>query len=122
MKTTTLLFASVLALTLTGCNTAESPGEVARDVNEARQDAAQDINDAERDAAQDTPAERRMMADAGTDADSRQVAIARAEGEHKIAIEKCEALSGQAQESCKDQADAKLEAEKSGTRYSPPNP
>jgi hypothetical protein len=37
------------------------------------------------------------------------VAVAQAEASHKIAIEKCEALMGSAQNDCKDRADAALE-------------
>ena len=36
----------------------------------------------------------------------------KAEGDHKIAIEKCEALANEQQKACKDEADATYEAAK----------
>jgi len=36
------------------------------------------------------------------------VASAKADGDHNVAIEKCNALAGDAQKACKDQVDAKL--------------
>ena len=41
-----------------------------------------------------------------------KVAVAQAEANHKVAAEKCEALSGAAQQDCKDRADNDLEAAK----------
>jgi len=38
--------------------------------------------------------------------------ITKAEGDHKVALAQCEALSGQAQKDCKDKADERLDAVK----------
>jgi len=38
--------------------------------------------------------------------------MAKAEGDHKVAIEKCEALASEQQKACKDEADATYEAAK----------
>jgi hypothetical protein len=46
-------------------------------------------------------------------ASAQDVEESRIEGEHKVAIEKCEALPGEAQRACKDAADATCESEKS---------
>ena len=63
-------------LLLTGCNRAESPREVAKDV---------------------------------------------AEADHKVAIESCEILEGDAQQTCKNEADAQLAASKAeAERLRPP--
>ena len=40
------------------------------------------------------------------------LAVARAEATHKVATEKCEAMSGDAQDDCKTRADADLEKAK----------
>lgn len=87
---------AIALLSIAGCNRAESPAEVARDVTSAQQDRAEEVADARQDVNQE----------------SRDVAIARAEGDHKITIEQCEALAGDAQKACKDQADAALASAK----------
>lgn len=89
---TTLIAAAAIAL-LAACQQAESPAEVQEDVQDAKQEAAVDNTQVQTDAYEDT-------------------AMTRAEGEHKIAIERCEALAGDEQQLCKDQADAALEAAK----------
>ena len=89
---TTLIAAAAIAL-LAACQQAESPAEVQEDVQDAKQEAATDNTQVQADAYEDT-------------------AMTRAEGEHKIAIERCEALAGDEQQLCKDQADAALEAAK----------
>lgn len=89
---TTLIAAAALAL-LAACQQAESPAEVREDVQEAKQEAVEENKEVQADAYEDT-------------------AMTKAEGEHKIAIERCEALAGDEQQLCKDQADAALEAAK----------
>jgi hypothetical protein len=44
------------------------------------------------------------------------VAVTEAEGRHKIASEKCDALAGDAQKACKDQADAALALTKANAK------
>lgn len=44
------------------------------------------------------------------------VAIAAAQGEAKITIEKCEAMAGDAQKACKDNAHANLELAKANAK------
>lgn len=116
MKTTLtplLVVASLLALA--GCNKAESPDKVAHDVAKATAEAEK--NDA-------SAADKAQRADAAvTDdlnkdvdkANSREAraaaddAVTRAEGQNKIDLARCEALSGDAQKACKDQANAELD-------------
>jgi hypothetical protein len=95
-----------------GCNRAENPAEVRKDVSAAAQDANKEIADARADAAKKVAEARR---DAGEQLDdsadkvadaNREVAMARIDGELKVAKERCEALDGDAQQSCKDAADA----------------
>jgi phosphoenolpyruvate-protein kinase (PTS system EI component) len=105
---TTLMAVGLMA----GCNHAKTPSEVARDVNSASQKAA------ERDAKAEEKAESKV-ADAQKNLRSEQrdvvhvasvqaedVAKTEAEGARKVALARCEALSGNRQQACKDQADA----------------
>jgi hypothetical protein len=47
-----------------------------------------------------------------------EVALARAEGNHKVALEKCNAVSGDAQSRCKDMASADYDAAKANAKAS----
>ena len=102
----------VAAGLVSGCNHAKSPSEVARDVNAASQKAD------ERDAKAQEKAESKV-ADEQKDVRSEQrneqhvaavqaqdVANTEAEGARKVALAKCESLSGNRQQACKDQANA----------------
>ncbi len=95
-----LYWTATLMLGLAACNKAESPAEVQHDVDKAVQSA-----DRKTDAA-DQRADVKIT-DAAVDA-----ALAGAEGDHKVALAKCEALQGDAQKACKSQADADLETAK----------
>lgn len=113
MTHTKSYFAALAAalLLMTGCNRAESPREVSRDVAEAQQEGAEKVAEARADAARDrmdagqpfneTPAENQY-----------EIMLAQAEADHKVAIESCEILAGDAQRTCKADADAQLEASK----------
>jgi hypothetical protein len=110
--------AAIVVLGLSGCNRAESPAKVQRDVTAANESAAKkDAEAAERLAKADAEA-RHDLADARARADEKttdaagDAVIAQAEGDHKVAVEQCEALSGQAQRDCKKQADDQLDAVK----------
>lgn len=65
------------------------------------QAASETLASADRSAAAES-----RRADARAAAAAYDVAAAQADGEHKIAIANCEALSGDAQKACLDQADA----------------
>jgi hypothetical protein len=82
------------------CNNAKSPEAAATDIAAARQSAAEKVADAQREQQKDMSS------------DSYDIAVARAEGDHKIAIQKCDTLEGHDQKTCKDQADADYEAAK----------
>lgn len=49
-------------------------------------------------------------------ADAYSVAVAKADGDHKVALEKCDTLQGHDQQVCKDQADANDEAAKANAK------
>ena len=95
MRITTLTLASIGCVALLGgCNNAKPPAEVQQNVADAQQDANKKVAS--------------ESADANKDASKNayDVAMAKADGDHKVATEKCEAMSGKDQKACKDQADA----------------
>ena len=105
-------------LALGGCNQAKSPDKVNADVAKATADAETRDSRAE-ERAEKTDAS--VTNDLNKDVDNANAREARAaaddvvtqaEGENKIALAKCEALGGDAQKNCRDQANAQLEAVK----------
>jgi hypothetical protein len=107
---------------ITACNKAESPDKVQADVAKASSDAAEANAKAdearkqtEAQAAQDLAKEK---ADAGARAADKSVgavadaAVTETEGATKVALAKCEALEGDAQKQCKDNANAHLQTVK----------
>jgi len=109
------LLASAL-LCLSACNKAESPDKVQDDVAKAQNKAAEEdakadekVKQVEAEAAKDRADALAKVADksVGALADS---AVTQAEGETKIALAKCQALEGDAQKACKDDANAHLDA------------
>jgi uncharacterized lipoprotein NlpE involved in copper resistance len=118
-------------LLLTGCNKkAETQAEVQRDVTKAAAEGQRDVADARADVQEANADADKQVADAIADRDEKDVAseardanetadkgkskimIAQAEADHKVAIEKCEALTGPAQKECKDNADQELDQAK----------
>jgi hypothetical protein len=100
-----------------GCNSAKSPAAVATDVAEARQQASTELTDARKDAA------KNVDGSANADGSSKDrndvgakseydVAVAQADGDHNVAIQQCLALTGEAQKSCKERADASFDQAK----------
>jgi hypothetical protein len=107
---------------LSACNKAESPDKVQADVAKATSDAAS--NDANADAARkqaEAQANQDMLkarADVQTQAVDKSIAavaddaVVEAESQTKIALAKCEALEGDAQKQCRNQANAHLQTVK----------
>ena len=105
MKQTMIALVGLVALgSLAACNNAKSPDSAARDIAAAHDRAAHEVADAQRDAQKDMSS------------DAYKVATAKADGDHKIALEKCETLQGHDQQVCKDQADADYEAAKANAK------
>jgi hypothetical protein len=97
---------------LGGCDRAETPGEVARDTQDAAQEGQQDVAQAQQDAMQDSATTPPMPGDETSAENNYEVQIARAEADHRVARERCDALAGDEQQACKDAADAQLDASK----------
>jgi len=111
------LLASAL-LSLSACNRAESPENVQANVANAQSDAVEEnakaderVKQVEAEAPKDRADALAKVADksVGVIADS---AVTQVEGETKIALAKCQALEGDAQKACKDEANAHLDAVK----------
>jgi nitrogen regulatory protein PII len=122
------------AFALTACNKSETPAQVQHDVATAQADGQRDVADARADAQEAQADADKNVAEAVADNDADNVAdqahdanetadkgksrimIAQAEATHRVTVEKCDALSGAAQEECKDDADKKLEQAKEAAK------
>ena len=120
------LLASAL-LGLSACNKAKSPEDVQADVAKAQSDAAdqnakadENVKQVEAEAPKDRSDALAKVADKSVDviADS---AVTQAEGDTKIALAKCQALEGDAQQTCKDEANAHLDAVKAKAKAAKSN-
>jgi hypothetical protein len=116
MRANFLLSAAVAAmLVLAGCNKAESPDKVASDVAKATESAEKKDARAEERAEKTDAAVTNDLSKDVDKANGKEVraaaddAVIQAEGENKIALAKCEALAGDAQKACKDQANAEFD-------------
>jgi len=96
----------MVLLAAAACNNAKSPDKVADNVAAASQSASREVAEAQREQQKD------MIIDA------YEVAVARADGDHKVAIQKCDSLEGRDQKVCKDVADADYDAAKANAKAS----
>src|SRR5450759_3465538 len=119
--------AAITMIALTGCNKAEPPATVQRDVAQARDAAADTETKANQKAGETVASADQNMAAESQKADEKtasaayDVAVAKADGDHKIAAAKCEGISGNAKkagldqpDAARDMAKAKAEAAKAG--------
>lgn len=122
------------AVALTACNKSETPAEVQHDVATAQADGQRDVADARADAKEANADADKNVADAIADNDaddvteqardaneaadkgSTKIRIAQAEAAHKVTVEKCDALTGAAQQECKDDADKTLDQAKEAAK------
>jgi hypothetical protein len=120
-----LLISAVAVLAVaavSGCNNAKSPDAVANDVAAAQAKRSSQVADAKQDAAKDENKAESKVDDKTNDLNNvnakgaYDVAMAQADGDHKVALQKCEAVSGDAQKACKDQADAKYDLAKANAK------
>lgn len=125
---TRTLLALSCALALSACNKQETPAETTADVNEAQVEAQAEVTDAASDAIATAAEGSQDLADASGDhsevhdaageamednAKARyDVEIAKADGELKVAKEKCDALPANQQDACDKTAEAVYETAK----------
>ncbi len=114
-------------ISLSGCNKAKSPEDVQADVAKAQSNAVQEnakadekVKQVEAAASKDRADAMAKVADKNVDAVADS-AVTEAEGDTKIALAKCEALEGDAQKSCKDEANAHLDAVKAKAKAAKSN-
>jgi hypothetical protein len=106
------------ACALGACDRPKSAAQVEKDTASAEQSAAERDSKAEAkaaakvaDARADVRSEQRDLAHVNA-VQAEDVAITEAEGARKVALARCGGLAGDAQASCKDQANADFEAAK----------
>ena len=123
MHRLTLTVAAILAAAaLGGCNNAKSPDAVAKDVAEAQAKRASEVANARQDAAKDENKAEAKVDDRTADLNNTNakggydVAMAQADGDHKVAMQRCDELAGDAQKACKDQVDAKYDLAKANAK------
>jgi flagellar hook-basal body complex protein FliE len=120
--TLSLAMASLLSLAAAGCERNSSPAETnaavakaqasgEKDVAEARHDAINSTMDAQKDANKANEQLAHESAQA-----NRDVALAEADAAYKVAIEKCQSLTGDERIACTKQADANLAAQKADAK------
>jgi hypothetical protein len=109
-------------LALGACNRQHSAADVQKDTASAAQKAAENVGNAEDKADKRVASARGDVRDEQRDlqhtaaVENEKVADTQAEGAHKVALARCESLSGNAQKSCRDQADADYEAAKADAK------
>jgi Tfp pilus assembly major pilin PilA len=114
-----LVMSALVLAAVSACDSAKSPDKVESNVAAAQAKAASEVADAQRSAAKDVDAAQDKMNGQGVELSNTNakatydVAIAKAEGDHKVASAKCDALAGDAQKSCRDVSDAEYELAKS---------
>jgi hypothetical protein len=120
-----ILMTSALALCAmlaAGCDKPKSPDAVAHDVAAAEQKASNEVSSSEKDASKDIGNAADKVGDKLTDLnnvaakDAQNIAIAKADGDRKVALAQCSALAGDAQKKCKDEADADYNAAKANAK------
>jgi hypothetical protein len=123
MHKLTFILAVVLAgATLGGCNNAKSPDTVSKDLADAQAKRASEVASARQDAAKDESKAEAKVDDKTADLNNTNakgaydVAMAQADGDHKVALQRCDGLAGDAQKACKDQADAKYDLAKANAK------
>ena len=113
-----LVLCIATACALGGCDRPKSATEVEKDTTAAQQAATEKTAKAEQEATDKVASARSDVRDEQRDlghvnaVQGEKVADTAADGAHKVALARCEAMGGTAQKSCKDQADADYEAAK----------
>jgi hypothetical protein len=122
MRTLFTAAVAIVVLMIGGCDSAKPPETVAKDVAAAEQKAAAEVAKSEQNAAKDLDKAAEKIDDkviafnnaAATDA--YNLAVAKADGDRKVAVANCLALGGDAQKICKDQAAADFGAAKANAK------
>ncbi len=117
-----LTAAILMTICVAACNNAKSPETVSKDVAKAEQKASTEVAKSEDSAAKDLSGAAAKVDDKvvafNNDAakDAYNLAIAKADGDRKVALANCESASGDAQKNCKDEAEANYTAAKANAK------
>jgi hypothetical protein len=112
----------VASLALAGCNQSKSPEDVSKDVAKAEQRANNEVTKSEvrAQSALDKSYEKINNQEIKFNNDAvhqtYNVAIAKADGNRKVAMATCESQGGEAQRVCKDQAEADYKTARADAR------
>jgi hypothetical protein len=122
MRTRLTLGIAIAVLITAGCDSAKSPDTVAKDVAAAQQKASTEVAKSEQAAEKDLTKAADKVDDKLVDfnnaaaKDAYKLAVAKADGDRKVALANCLALGGDAQKTCKDQAEADYGAAKADAK------
>lgn len=114
--------AILMTLCVAACNNAKSPDTVNKDVAKAEQKASTEAAKSEDSAAKDLNGAAGKVDDKlvsfnnAAAKDAYNLAIAKADGDRKVALANCESAGGDAQKQCKDQAEANYTAAKADAK------
>jgi len=119
-----MLVTSLAALLLTaGCHQAQAPHvATTEDIDAARQDAQREVAEARAEASKDVKSAAKVSgSDSAVVAEAKVTAkydvdMAKADGDHKVATEKCLTLPADQQNACKDQAEADYDSAKAAAK------
>jgi hypothetical protein len=113
---------AIAVLIIAGCDSAKSPDTVTKDVAAAQQKAAAEVANSEKAAEKDLSKAADKVDDTlvnfnnAAARDAYNLAVAKADGDRKVALANCLALGGDAQKTCKDQAEADYGAAKANAK------
>ncbi len=122
MRTLLASAVAMAVLVASGCDSAKSPETVSKDVAAAEQKAANEVANSEKAAekdlgkAADKVDDKLIAFNNAAAKDAYNLAVAKADGDRKVALANCLSLSGDAQKSCKDQAEADYGAAKANAK------
>ena len=122
MRTLFTAATAIVFFMVAGCDSAKSPDTVAKDVAAAEQKAATEVAKSEQNAEKDLAKAADKVDDKVVDfnnaaaKDAYNLAVAKADGDRKVALANCLSLGGDAQKSCKDQAEADFGAAKANAK------
>ena len=114
----------VASLVLAGCNKSKSPDDVSKDVAKAEQKANNEVTKSEEraqsalDKSYEKVNDREIKFSNDAVHQTYNVAIAKADGNRKVALAICESQSGSAQRACKEQAEADYKTARADARVS----
>jgi hypothetical protein len=110
------------AFLLAACHQGKSPDQVAAEVAKAQDKANAELTRAEQRADKDVENaagkvdDKLTALDNGAATDAYKVALAKADGDRKVAFAQCDSVSGDAQKACRSQAAADYDAAKANAK------